>query len=372
MYFLCFVKFLRNWLLPIILSVCVFILSSQAADNKPEPITEQKLKKYGLDHDLHKCLSVADGDTIKLEDLGSVRLIGVDTPEKNHPTLPVQFMSKEASDFTRQLCLGKNLRLKYDPYDDDFRGKYGRILGYVYLENGIFLQEKLLRNGLAIAYVKYAFDENIKAQFLNWEKEAQKKGIGFWKDGGMAEVNWILGQNHPMIKIVAQPNDLRELHYDNWALKSISIDHLGVNIEKLYAWIYEFSPRDLKKKLKEQNYQEKPATIKNMSDVMVFGMAHKNWGLLHGKYAHPRIHTNDLDKNIEQLFVWFAKYSKNNLEKVLLNNGYHIIQEDYEIKEDIGNADKSFKILVLVILFITLIFLAFYIRKVATKKEAYE
>jgi len=354
------------------LSVCILILSSQAADNKPGPITEQKLEKYGLDYDLHKCLSVADGDTIKLEELGSIRLIGIDTPEKNHPTLPVQFMSKEASDFTRQLCLNNNIRLKYDPYDDDFRGKYGRVLGYIYLENGTFIQEKLLRNGLAIAYVKYAFDENIKAQFLNWEKEAQEKGIGLWQDGGMAEVHWILDQNHPMIKIVTQPDDARELHYENWVLKPIPVGQLSINIKKLYTWIYEFSQRDLKAKLKEQNYQEKPTTNKNMPDVMVFGMAHKKWGLLHGKYAYPRIHTNELDKKIEQLFTWIAKYNQNNLDKVLLNNGYHITQEGYETKEGIGNTDKSFKILFLIILFITLMFLAFYIRKVATKKEAYE
>jgi micrococcal nuclease len=40
---------------------------------------------------------VIDGDTIVVAGVGSVRLIGVDTPETVDPRKPVQFFGKEAS-----------------------------------------------------------------------------------------------------------------------------------------------------------------------------------------------------------------------------------------------------------------------------------
>ena len=57
---------------------------------------------------------VVDGDTIIVEGVGSVRLIGVDTPETVHPNRPVEFFGKEASAFTKRLLEGKQVRLEYD------------------------------------------------------------------------------------------------------------------------------------------------------------------------------------------------------------------------------------------------------------------
>ena len=65
--------------------------------------------------------------------------------------LPAQFMAEEASAFTRKLCLWKNIRLEYDGFDDDKRGTYGRILAYLYLEDGTLVQEQLLMKGYAAA-----------------------------------------------------------------------------------------------------------------------------------------------------------------------------------------------------------------------------
>lgn len=42
---------------------------------------------------------MVDGDTLEVESIGEIRLIGVDTPELYHPLKPVQFFAKEASDF---------------------------------------------------------------------------------------------------------------------------------------------------------------------------------------------------------------------------------------------------------------------------------
>ncbi|EFK10609.1 nuclease-like protein, partial [delta proteobacterium NaphS2] len=136
-----------------------------ADDAQWKPVTDKLLRKLHLDRRFHKCIAVADGDTITLESLGTVRFIGVDTPEKNHPMLPAQFMAKEAGALTRKLCLGKNIRLEYDGFDEDKRGNYGRILAYPYLEEGKLLQQQLLLDGYAICYTKYPFDRKRKQQF---------------------------------------------------------------------------------------------------------------------------------------------------------------------------------------------------------------
>ena len=57
---------------------------------------------------------VVDGDTIVVAGVGTVRLIGVDTPETVDPRTPVQVFGKEASEFTRRMAHGKVVRLEFD------------------------------------------------------------------------------------------------------------------------------------------------------------------------------------------------------------------------------------------------------------------
>lgn len=71
---------------------------------------------------------VVDGDTIWVEFNGieeKVRFIGVNTPEKNE----VGF--QEATDYTSQMLLNKEIFLEKDVSDKD---KYGRLLRYIWFE----------------------------------------------------------------------------------------------------------------------------------------------------------------------------------------------------------------------------------------------
>ncbi len=95
-------RLISFYLFPLILLSGLFF-SASAANDIAVPVTDELLRTLGLDREYHKCISVADGDTLTLEGLGTVRFVGVDTPEKNHPKLPVQFMSKEASAFTEKI-----------------------------------------------------------------------------------------------------------------------------------------------------------------------------------------------------------------------------------------------------------------------------
>lgn len=95
-----------------------------------------------------------DGDTIDVrvhtpdgDRRERVRLIGVDTPETKKPNTPVQCWGPEASAFTADLLTpGVPLYLERDV---EARDPYDRLLAYVYLVDGRFVNLELLARGFA-------------------------------------------------------------------------------------------------------------------------------------------------------------------------------------------------------------------------------
>jgi micrococcal nuclease len=119
---------------------------------------------------------VIDGDTIVVEGTGTVRLIGVDTPETVDPRQPVQYFGKEASDFTKQVATGKQVRLEFD---QDRTDRYGRTLAYVYLQpENLLLNAEIVRQGYGFAYTQFPF--RMMEQFKALEREAREAGRGLW------------------------------------------------------------------------------------------------------------------------------------------------------------------------------------------------
>ena len=119
---------------------------------------------------------VIDGDTIVVEGVGTVRLIGVDTPETVDPRRPVGYFGKEASDFTKQIATGKRVRLEFD---QDRTDRYGRTLAYVYLQpENLLLNAEIIRLGYGFAYTRFPF--RMMDQFRALEREAREAGRGLW------------------------------------------------------------------------------------------------------------------------------------------------------------------------------------------------
>ncbi len=133
---------------------------------------------YGFSNaqDVVRVKRVVDGDTLLLTNQERVRLIGVDTPETKHPQKPVHYFGKEASLFTRRMVEGKRVRLEYDWQKRD---KYGRLLAYVYLIDGTFLNAEIIKQGYGFAYTKYPF--KYLEEFRRYEKEARENRRGLWK-----------------------------------------------------------------------------------------------------------------------------------------------------------------------------------------------
>jgi len=299
-----------------------------ADDAQWKPVTDKLLRTLHLDRRFHKCISVADGDTITLENLGTVRFIGVDTPEKNHPMLPAQFMAEEASAFTRKLCLGKDIRLEYDGFDDDKRGNYGRILAYLYLKDGTFVQEQLLMKGYAAIYTKYPFDEKRKSRFLAWEQKAKQEGSGLWKDGGMTEALWILEQKQLLIHIEKVSADNYRLRIGNRTSRIIHRDEVGLSLVTLYSDAHALAPGDLRKQLSRSGYKKTAVPEPASHRVSLMGMAHKKWGIIYRNHVKPRVPVTELGIQIQELFHWIKNLDPELLGVVLAVNGYHPVPEE--------------------------------------------
>ena len=123
-------------------------------------------------------VNVVDGDTADITVNGikyRVRFIGIDTPETVKPNTPVQFMGKEASDYTKSRLFNQNVTLEFDAqlYDP-----YNRLLAYVYV-GGSFFNQELVQNGYASVAT---FPPNVKYEqlFIAAQKYAMDNNLGLY------------------------------------------------------------------------------------------------------------------------------------------------------------------------------------------------
>lgn len=116
-----------------------------------------------------KVTRIVDGDTLVISTGETVRLIGIDTPEKE------DCYSTNAANRLRELVLDKEISIEYDQSEKD---RYSRTLLYVWV-NGSFVNEVLVKEGYADAK---RYPPNIKyASVLEVaETEARSKGLGIW------------------------------------------------------------------------------------------------------------------------------------------------------------------------------------------------
>lgn len=117
-----------------------------------------------------KVVRVSDGDTIVLLDDDNtqhrIRLDGIDAPEKGQP------FGKKATDFVKELVASKVVRVEWEKKD-----RYGRILGFVFVEN-VNVNKELLKNGLAWHYKFFNSDVELAAL----EARAKKEKLNIWSE----------------------------------------------------------------------------------------------------------------------------------------------------------------------------------------------
>jgi endonuclease YncB( thermonuclease family) len=128
---------------------------------------------------------VIDGDTLSLDvpdgaqPATRVRLLGIDAPEMAHRDHPPMFYSREASDRARELTRGADVTVYLDETGRR-RGHYGRLLAYLELPDGRFLNELLLSEGCA--YADRRFPHSYRHKYRQLEAGARALGEGLWRE----------------------------------------------------------------------------------------------------------------------------------------------------------------------------------------------
>lgn len=133
--------------------------------------------------EMFRVTEVVDGDTIKVDIYGvlnSVRLIGLDTPETKDPRKPVQCYGIEATEKMKQLVEGKTVVLVGDSTQAD-RDNYDRLLRYVYLEDGTFVNQLMIVGGYAFEYT-YDYPYQFQDDFKNAQTVAMNTKRGLWSE----------------------------------------------------------------------------------------------------------------------------------------------------------------------------------------------
>jgi micrococcal nuclease len=140
----------------------------------------------------HRVRYVFDGDTILLDTGQRVRYVGIDAPEIGREGEESEFMALEARESNRQLVARSKIRLEFD---HEHKDRHGRLLAYVFLENGEMVNGLLIRKGLAHVLCK---KPNVKYQalFIRYQRLAMTEKLGIWTGKAPAPEPYYVGNSN--------------------------------------------------------------------------------------------------------------------------------------------------------------------------------
>ena len=137
----------------------------QAADRFPAPPPDARVVRVER---------VIDGDTVELAGLGNTRLIGVDTPEVYGG---VECYGRAASAFAKRvLAPGTRVRVELGREERD---RYGRLLAYVWLDDGRLFNGLLVEQGYAVPLTVPPNDD-LAQRFVAAARRARRAQAGLW------------------------------------------------------------------------------------------------------------------------------------------------------------------------------------------------
>jgi len=162
------------------ISACLLVLACAAISCVTDPIPPSLVSgHYDGNGERTAVVSVIDGDTIRVAaggDVVSVRYIGMDAPETGHSDGTPEWLAAEATAANRRLVEGQDVYLEKDVSETD---RYGRLLRYVFLADGTFVNAELVRLGYAEAKA-YAPDVGRQPLLEQMERQAREAGRGLW------------------------------------------------------------------------------------------------------------------------------------------------------------------------------------------------
>ncbi len=119
---------------------------------------------------------VDDGDSIVLSGGERLRYLGINAPEVAHKDKPGEPFGDEAKAFNKKLVQGRWINLELT---NERRDHYGRLLAFVFLEDGTFVNGELVRRGYAHLLRKQPKLSYWK-RLLSLQRRALQEKRGIW------------------------------------------------------------------------------------------------------------------------------------------------------------------------------------------------
>ncbi|MFZ2197973.1 MAG: thermonuclease family protein [Thermodesulfovibrionales bacterium] len=177
-------RMIKKHLNVVLLIFCIFLLYGS---------TGVSASHHAKDADAVRSEKIYDGDTIGAVVDGrfvKIRLLGIDAPEMDQRP-----WGKKSRECLRSLISAADSKVSLE-YDIDRRDKYGRILAYVWTQDGKMLNEEMMEKGCAVLFT---FPPNVKyaARLRAAQKKAQEHKAGLWCERGLQESPYDYRKKHP-------------------------------------------------------------------------------------------------------------------------------------------------------------------------------
>lgn len=121
---------------------------------------------------------VLAGDTVRLEGGKILNYNGLHTPPLQSIIPLVREYGQNALAFNKQLVLGEKIQIEWGP---QIRDDQGNLLGYVFLEDGTFVNLEILKAGHG-RYILSPPNLKHSGLFRKAELEARRDKRGIWKE----------------------------------------------------------------------------------------------------------------------------------------------------------------------------------------------
>lgn len=128
--------------------------------------------------EFHNVARVLRADTLEVDTVGPVRMLGIETPDGKSPIEIYGVHGQRAVSYAEKTLLGQPVRLEYDSTATHSKDEAGHALAYVYTRDGVLINAEMVKQGLA--FVRGAEQFRLANDFRGFERVAMQAMRGVW------------------------------------------------------------------------------------------------------------------------------------------------------------------------------------------------
>lgn len=153
---------------------------SSLVPNTTEGSLESATAAVAESHQYYRVKRVIRADTIDIEVIGPVQMIGIETPDGKAPKEIYEAHGRNALTFTEKSLLGQSVRIEFDPANEARGNKNaaGQTLAYVFTQDDTLFNAEMVRQGHAFVRVTEPF--RLIGDFRAYERDAMQAMRGVW------------------------------------------------------------------------------------------------------------------------------------------------------------------------------------------------